>query len=106
MDISDKNATPPIHAYIHKVNSNAADTQLKTDPTDGAALPVEDNVELSQSVKDVQFANEMIKSIPDVRDDKVARLKSEIENGTYRIDSEKIADKMINESIINDLLGD
>jgi negative regulator of flagellin synthesis FlgM len=106
MDISDKNPTPPINAYIHQVRNNAADIKATAGAASDMARPVEDNVELSQSARDVQYANDMIKTIPDVREDKVAQLKSAIENGTYRIDSEKIAEKMLNESIINDLLGD
>jgi negative regulator of flagellin synthesis FlgM len=42
-------------------------------------------------------------SIPDIREDKVAQLKEQIENGTYEIDEEKIADNMLKDSLLNDL---
>ena len=51
--------------------------------------------------KELQKANEQLKEIPDVREDKVNQLKSQIENGTYKVDSEKTADKMVKESIVN-----
>ena len=37
-----------------------------------------------------------------MRSDKVAEIKSRIENGTYEIQADKIADKMIRESLLND----
>jgi negative regulator of flagellin synthesis FlgM len=40
--------------------------------------------------------------IPDVRADKVSQLKSQIQNGTYEINADKIAGKMIKESLLND----
>ena len=42
-------------------------------------------------------------NIPDVRADKVEQLKNQIENGTYEIKSEEIAEKMLKDSLLNDL---
>ena len=42
--------------------------------------------------------------IPDVREEKVSQLRSQIQNGTYEIDADKIAGKMIKESLLNDAL--
>jgi negative regulator of flagellin synthesis FlgM len=44
-----------------------------------------------------------LESIPDVREDKVAELKEQVESGTYEIDAEKIAEKMLKDSLLNDL---
>jgi flagellar biosynthesis anti-sigma factor FlgM len=41
--------------------------------------------------------------MPDVREDKVAQLKEQIENKTYEIDEEKIAGKMLEDALFNDL---
>jgi negative regulator of flagellin synthesis FlgM len=40
-------------------------------------------------------AEEALKSVPDVREDIVASLKEKIQNGTYKVSSEEIADMMI-----------
>jgi flagellar biosynthesis anti-sigma factor FlgM len=45
-----------------------------------------------------------LETIPDVREDKVAQLKEQIENKTYDMDEEKIAGKMIKDALLNDLL--
>ena len=62
-----------------------------------------DTVELSDLGKKVQEAHRQLESIPDIREDKVAQLKEQIENGTYEVDADKLADKMIKESLLNDL---
>jgi len=62
-----------------------------------------DTVVLSDTAKKIQETQTQLKAIPDVREDKVAQLKEQIENGTYEIDEEKIADKMLKDSLFNDL---
>jgi negative regulator of flagellin synthesis FlgM len=44
------------------------------------------------------------KAAPDVRADRVAALKASIANGTYKVDSKTLADKMISRSLEDDLL--
>ena len=65
--------------------------------------PKTDTVVISETAKRVQDAKAQLDSIPDVRADKVAELKSRVENGSYEIQPDKIADKMIRESLLNDL---
>jgi negative regulator of flagellin synthesis FlgM len=62
-----------------------------------------DTVVLSDMAKTVQEAQTQLESIPDVREEKVAALKEQIENGTYEIDADKIADKMLRDSLLDDL---
>lgn len=45
----------------------------------------------------------LAKSAPDARADKVAQIKLAMENGTYKIDANKIADRMIQSSLEDDL---
>jgi negative regulator of flagellin synthesis FlgM len=56
-------------------------------------------VNLSTASKDVQTANEVIASEPEVREDKVAELKAKIESGNYTIDNQAVADKMVDSFI-------
>lgn len=90
-----------IEAYVNQVQDN--------DKMDAAAEQPEkqqnkaDTVALSNAAKNIQEAQKQLEAIPDVRDDKVAQLKEQIENGTYEIDEEKIADKMLKDSLLNDL---
>jgi flagellar biosynthesis anti-sigma factor FlgM len=61
-------------------------------------------VVISDAAKRVLEARVQLDSIADTRSDKVAEIKGRIENGTYVIQSEKIADKMIRESLLNDFI--
>ena len=74
-------------------------------PVGGSAQqpPKTDTVVISETAKRVQDAKAQLDSIPDVRADKVAEIKSRVENGSYEIQPDKIADKMIRESLLNDL---
>lgn len=55
----------------------------------------DDTVNLSQMSKDVNRAKEAMAASPDIRADKVQPLKEQIANGTYEVDFEKTAEKMI-----------
>jgi negative regulator of flagellin synthesis FlgM len=46
---------------------------------------------------------DLAKATPDVRSDKIAQIKLAIENGTYKTDSKKIADRMIQSALEDDL---
>ena len=61
---------------------------------------IQDKAESPRTVKGFDVARKLIKAVPDVRDEKVAQIKKQIENGTYKIDGEKIALKMIKESLM------
>lgn len=55
------------------------------------------NAEISARAKNSAKAHAVAAATPDVREDKVAELKRKIAEGSYKIDSDEIADKMIRE---------
>ena len=70
-------------------------------------LPEEKNVEgknqsgqdaivnLSTSLKEAQLINEVSASEPDIREDKVAALKAQVDSGNYKVDPEAVANKLV-----------
>lgn len=54
-----------------------------------------DKLELSSVGKDLQIAKKVIKDVPDIREDKVASIKQQIEEGTYQVDTSDFADKLL-----------
>jgi negative regulator of flagellin synthesis FlgM len=70
----------------------------------GPAAVAAEKVDISSRAKDIQQAKAVINSLPDVRDAKVQELKTQIEQGNYKINSGRIAEKMISENLI-DLFG-
>jgi negative regulator of flagellin synthesis FlgM len=100
MEITPKDSVN-IEAYVNQVQDKD-----KVDATSEQPEKQEtksDTVVLSDTAKKIQETQTQLKAIPDVREDKVAQLKEQIENGTYEIDEEKIADKMLKDSLFNDL---
>jgi negative regulator of flagellin synthesis FlgM len=96
---SDKN---PVNIDRYKKNNQQGDTAA--DPSEKKGRPVSGaGSEMSRKAQELQKARKALKNIPDVREDKVARIKKQIENGTYEIDAEETAEKMIKESLTNDL---
>lgn len=62
----------------------------------GPSAPAQaDQVVLSQRAAEIQTAQEAVAAMPEVRQEKVAAIKKRIEEGTYQIDPEAIADKII-----------
>ena len=58
-----------------------------------------DRVELSPQSRDMKKIHEILATTPEVRTEKVAELKKAIEDGTYRVKTEDIADKMVQEMV-------
>jgi negative regulator of flagellin synthesis FlgM len=102
MEITNKNQGISIDAYVKQVQ-----VQPKTNPADEKDAQAQglktDTVVISDTAKRIQEAQKQIQTIPDVRADKVAELRNQIENGTYEIKADAIAGNMIKESLLNDL---
>lgn len=54
-----------------------------------------DSVQISQMGKDYQVAKAAVAATPDVRTDLVNDIKSRMENGTYDVSMEMLADKLL-----------
>lgn len=53
-----------------------------------------DKVEISQLGKDIQIAKKAVSAAPDIREDKVAAMKTALENG-YTVSDNDLADKLL-----------
>ena len=64
----------------------------------GGQLAAE-QISVSSKAKAIQRAHEVIKSAPDIRVDKVNRIKKEIADGTFKVDTEELAGKILKDII-------
>jgi len=96
----EKNQGVQIDAYVNQVqDKNKIDpSENKSDKTAAKT----DTVVISDAAKRIQEVRSQLDAVPDVNEEKVARLRNEIENGTYEINADKIAGKMLREGLIND----
>jgi negative regulator of flagellin synthesis FlgM len=100
MEITPKDSVN-IDAYVNQVQDKDKVDATSEQPEKQQTKT--DTVVLSDTAKKVQEAQNQLAEIPDIREDKVAELKEQIENGTYNIDEEKIAGKIIKDALLNDL---
>lgn len=56
-----------------------------------------DKVEISQKGKDIATAKKAVSEASDIRTDKVDAIKQKIQDGTYDVSVEAVADKMVND---------
>ncbi len=56
-----------------------------------------DQVHLSGKAKELEELKQIIQQMPEIRTDKVEALKKAIQEGSYQVDSLKIAGKMLEE---------
>jgi len=102
VEISEKVSSIKIGAYINSVKDKK---NVQGSPEhDDKTVANGDKVELSQMAMDVKKARDQLETIPDIRAEKVAEIKNEIDNGTYKIDGKKIAFKMLKESLIDEIV--
>lgn len=72
-------------------------------PSDANATPgnspfgIEDSFQQSGTLSQVQQLKAKLDQVPDVRSEKVAALRQQVQNGTYKPTNEQIANAMISE---------
>lgn len=101
MEIIGKNSSVNLDAYI----KNAKNKRKIGGSSEKASkeVIVGDKVEFSPRIKEIQEAKKLLDSIPDIRSEKVAEIKRQIENGDYQIQEKNIAIKMVKEALLNEL---
>lgn len=97
MDISGK--LPSILPAAHVTKSGALDKSTEIQPSRSPIAG--DSVSLSPQVRELQAARSALAAMPEIREEKVAAIRAQFEAGTYVVDGEKIAGKMIAEALIN-----
>lgn len=87
-----------IHQY-----QNSSPVKNETDKPGGSGVTTSaaEKVDLSAKAKDFQRIRKILDQTPDVRQEKITEIKKQIENGTYAVDSEKVAAKMVVEHLID-----
>ena len=103
MEITGSNPFARLDAYVKNIGKEKNRVQGSPKEASRGGGLSEDKIALSPEAKQIQEAKKLLDSLPDIREDKVAEIKEQIEAGTYNIDSEKIAYRMIRESLLNEM---
>lgn len=75
--------------------------QDEASPKVGGSAAPEEKVNLSTKARDIQQLRDAVNQLPDVREDKVRELKDKVDKGAYDVNGQKIADKMVSESLLD-----
>jgi flagellar biosynthesis anti-sigma factor FlgM len=70
----------------------------------GSNAAQQDEFVLSSGAQQAQQIRKALQSVPDIRTEKVKEIKAKIDNGTYVIDTEKVAEKIIKDGSIDELV--
>jgi negative regulator of flagellin synthesis FlgM len=62
-----------------------------------------DRIELSVRSREISHFNELIQSTPDVRESRVNEVRMQLDNGTYNVKAEKIAQKIIGGNLLDEV---
>jgi negative regulator of flagellin synthesis FlgM len=81
----------------NRVNQVYSANSTKKSATSGSTgnASFMDHISLSTTGKDMQVAKNALAKTPDVREDKVNDIKEQLENGTYNVDPEAFASKLL-----------
>ena len=80
-----------------EIKSNAAKS-TGSNPS-SAQTSTSEQIILSSKAKGIQQAQEVVKNSPNVRTEKVDRIKKEIAEGLFNVDSNALAEKILNNII-------
>lgn len=97
MRISDKQVQQVIRAYGDQVRRQDKATAKKTEQTSH-------EIKLSADSQDFLSALQALKGLPEGEDPRVDALQRQVESGTYQVNPEQVARKMINRSLVDRLL--
>jgi len=79
-----------------KVEKNPKDVALGAEARQSSA-----KVELSDRAQEMKKIKELATKAPDVDAEKVKRFQELIDKGQYKVDSKKVADKMVDEHLLH-----
>ena len=100
MKVHGGNGSGNVDLYIKSKVNKKDDKKVESSPE----REVTDSVEISQQSSEIRKVKEVIMEQPEVRTETVKKIKKEIDEGTYKVDGEKVAEKIIKENILDELL--
>ena len=101
IDFSRLNSAPPLTASTRsnanqEAGSATQAAPAKTPEHTSASAPSGESVHLSQEAQQLQKISDSLRDQPAVDKNRVAELKQAIAEGSYKVDSNRVASKLLN----------
>lgn len=103
MKITHSPNSPLLDKTGHVDKAAPTKSEHKAGVSEGHAAKGSASVEISENAKLMKRAAEVAHGAPDVRAEKVGALKKAVREGKYQVDSEKVADRLVDEHLNNHL---
>lgn len=84
-----------IEAYNQVAQIYSTNKTTAAKPADKVKAAAKDSVQLSSFGKDIQVAKQAVAEASDIREDKVAEVKSKIDSGNYNVDTGDFASVLL-----------
>ena len=89
-----------IQDRIKVTGEKTAKADVPVGPSGAKGAQGGEHIALSSKAKDIQKSHEAVKNSSDIRVDKVDRIKAEIAEGSFHVDSHKLAEKILKDVIV------
>ena len=95
MNVPEKIGNQISKAYTQNLRAAASDLARTSVPNAREQPPKPDEVVLSERAQLLRKVKEALAATPDVREQKVAELRAQLEAGTYRVPGDKLIEKLL-----------
>jgi len=97
------NGTNPLIVLNNGMQRLESPQKTEQSGKSGGAPSETDRLELSVRGREIAHLNELIQSVPDVREHRIEQVRRDLENGTYNVKAEKIAEKIIGGNLLDEV---
>jgi negative regulator of flagellin synthesis FlgM len=103
MEINGKSPLIDLGTRLNRLDVQEQQTQRFQKSGREPSVTGPDRVELSVRSREIQHLDELIQSTPDVREALVEQVRRSIDNGTYNVRAEQVAEKILGGSLIDEI---
>ena len=102
MKITENTTFVHLDAYTRKIEGDQKINHSDKNIAKGTLK--DDEVVLSPVAIKISDTKKALDALPDVHEQKIERIKAQISEGTYKINTEGVASRMVRESLLNEIL--
>ena len=103
MEINGKPPLVDLSCRPNRLDMQEQQTQGLRKPGQETIRTSSDRIELSVRSRELEHLDELIQAVPEVREAVVEQVRRSIESGTYNVRAEKVADKILGGSLIDEI---
>ena len=103
MDLPDSDPISPLPHLMPKVHREKEDPTPSTTerPTSNTQPLIIDQLTVSETVNQHQAIQDIVKQVPEVRQERIDQIRKALESGQYQVSSEVVADRIIRDILLN-----